>query len=73
MDRLQLELAPAGRPKRTAKPSASSDGVSASSGNDADDVLVPRADENPVVAALKAHGLYKTPLGSGKHEITCRT
>lgn len=27
--------------------------------------------ENPVVAALKAAGLYKTPLGSGKHNITC--
>ncbi len=71
VDRLQLELAPAGKPKRTAKPSASSDGASPGSGNDADDVLVPRADENPVVAALKAHGLYKTPLGSGKHDITC--
>ena len=52
VDRLQLELAPAGKPKRTAKPSASSDGASPGSGNDADDVLVPRADENPVVAAL---------------------
>jgi hypothetical protein len=33
--------------------------------------LTPRAAENPVVAALKARGLYKTPLGSGKHDITC--
>jgi RepB DNA-primase N-terminal domain len=71
VDRLQLELAPAGRPKRTAQPSASSDGASSGSGNDADDVLTPKAAENPVVAALKARGLYKTPLGSGKHDMTC--
>lgn len=71
VDRLQLELAPAGRPKKTAKPSASPDGASRGIGNDADDVLTPKAAENPVVAALKARGLYKTPLGSGKHDITC--
>ena len=71
VDRLQLELAPAGRPKKTAKPSASPDGASRGIGNDADDVLTPKAAENPVVAVLKARGLYKTPLGSGKHDITC--
>jgi hypothetical protein len=71
VDRLQLELAPAGRPKRTTKPSASPDGASHGIGNDADDVLTPKAAENPVVAALKARGLYKTPLGSGKHDVTC--
>ena len=42
VDRLQLELAPAGRPKKTAKPSASSADASHSIGNDADDVLTPR-------------------------------
>lgn len=36
-----------------------------------DGVLTPRADENPVITALKRRGLYKTPLGSGKHDITC--
>jgi hypothetical protein len=74
VERLQLELAPAGRPKKTARPSArvaQVDNISRSIGNDADDVLTPRAAENPVVAALKARGLYKTPLGSGKHDITC--
>lgn len=70
VDGLQLELAPAGRPKKTAKPTAATD-VSRNFGNDADDVLTPKAAENPVVAALKARGLYKTPLGSGKHDITC--
>lgn len=71
VDRLQLELAPAGRPKKTATPSASAGDASRNLGNDADDVLTPKAAENPVVAALKARGLYKTPLGSGKHDITC--
>ena len=70
VDRLQLELAPAGRPKKAAKPSAAAY-ASRSIGNDADDVLTPRAAENPVVAALKARGLYKTPLGSGKHDVSC--
>ena len=71
VDRLQLELAPAGRPKKTAKPAEVSGGDWHNIGNDADDVLTPKAAENPVVAALKARGLYKTPLGSGKHDITC--
>ena len=68
VDGLQLELAPAGRPKKTRK----TDGATARSlGNEADDVLTPRAAENPVVKALKAHGLYKTPLGSGRHGVSC--
>jgi hypothetical protein len=71
IDQLQLELAPAGRLKKTAKSPASPDGASQGIGNDADDVLTPKAAENPVVAALKGRGLYKTPLGSGKHDVTC--
>jgi hypothetical protein len=39
--------------------------------HDADEVLTPRAAENPVVTELKARGFYKTPLGSGKHDMTC--
>jgi hypothetical protein len=70
VDRLQLELAPAGRPKKAAKRSAPPTGDLHGIG-DADDVLTPKAAENPVVAALKARGLYKTPLGSGKHDVTC--
>jgi hypothetical protein len=70
VDRLQLELAPAGRPKKPEKPSRSVDSPHPT-GNDADEVLTPKAAENPVVAALKARGHYKTPLGSGKHDITC--
>jgi hypothetical protein len=68
VDGLQLELAPAGRPKKAAKSAVD---ASRSIGNDADDVLTPKAAENPVVAALRARGLYKTPLGSGKHDVTC--
>jgi hypothetical protein len=34
-------------------------------------VHIPRADENPVLTALKASGLYKQPLGDGRHDITC--
>ena len=71
VDQLQLKLAPAGRPKKPKTNSVQPDSISNSIGNDADDVLTPRAAENPVVAALKARGLYKTPLGSGKHDMTC--
>jgi hypothetical protein len=68
VDRLELELVATGRPK---KPSAPFTNVPHRSGNDADDVLTPKAEENPVVTELKARGLYKTPLGSGKHDMTC--
>ncbi len=36
-----------------------------------DDVHIPRTGENPVIAALKASGRYKQPLGNGIHDITC--
>jgi hypothetical protein len=36
-----------------------------------DDVHIPRANENPVIAALKTSGRYKQPLGNEKHDITC--
>ena len=68
VDSLQLELAPAGRPKKEVKSFVDH---SHNLGNEADDVLTPKAAENPVVSALKARGLYKTPLGSGRHDITC--
>ena len=71
---LQLELAPAGRPKKAAKAAkaaASPNSFLHGVANDADDVLTPKAAGNPVVVALKAQGLYKSPLGSGKHDMTC--
>lgn len=35
------------------------------------DVYRPRAAENAVLRALRQRGLYKRPLGSGRHDITC--
>ncbi|MBM3380702.1 MAG: hypothetical protein FJY39_13440, partial [Betaproteobacteria bacterium] len=32
---------------------------------------MPRPEENSVLAALRDRGLYKAPLGNGKHDITC--
>jgi hypothetical protein len=37
---------------------------------DGDPVWIPRPEENTVLAALRVHGLYKAPLGDGKHDIT---
>ncbi len=68
---LQLALAPAGRPKKSAEPSASPESATNGIDAEADDVLTPKATENPVVVALKTRALYKTPLGSGKHDVTC--
>lgn len=36
-----------------------------------DGIYIPRPAENEVIGALKVRGLYKQPLGSGKHDITC--
>lgn len=55
-----------------ASPSAQpSPGASGAAADDEDDVITPRARVNPVVTALKARGLYKSQLDSGKHDITC--
>lgn len=65
VDGLQLEMAPAGRSARqgtrTARQRLS----------DGDPVWIPRPEENRVLAALRNGGLYKAPLGDGKHDITC--
>ena len=62
----RLELAPPieARKKTPGRKAAAID-------RNADGVYVPRPDENEVIAALKKRGLYKQPLGSGKHDITC--
>ena len=70
VDGLQLVLAPEGRAQKPEKPGTTA-GTAAGNADDADDVWTPRAAENPVVVALKARGLYKTPLGTGRHDITC--
>lgn len=62
---LQLDMIRADHPKRSearahqARP------------EDGDPVWFPRPEENSVLAALRERGLYKSPLGDGKHDITC--
>lgn len=68
VDGLNLELIPVGQVKQAVGVPKT---VSGNSGNYANDVWVQKAAENPVITALKARGLYKTPLGSGKHDVTC--
>lgn len=65
VDGLQLEIVQTERSKREKTHSRQSDDA------DSDSVLIPRPEENAVIAALRQRGLYKTPLGSGKHDITC--
>lgn len=62
---LQLEMGQAERAKRTT-PRAH-----ATRPDDGDPVLIPRPEENAVIKALRERGLYKIPLGDGKHDITC--
>lgn len=68
IERLQLELAPTGRPKNKGQSTACNSQVV---DDDVEEILIPKTTENPVVSALKARNLYKMPRGSGKHEITC--
>jgi len=65
VDGLQLEMAQAGRPKRK------SDSSRQDCPDYGDAVWFPRPEENAVLVALRNRGLYKTPLGEGKHDITC--
>jgi hypothetical protein len=52
------------------KPSV--DGQIRSNGTDmTGEVYFPASVDNPVLTKLKEKSLYKTPLGSGKHDITC--
>lgn len=39
--------------------------------NAEDGVYIPRPAENEVIGALKLRGLYKQPLGSGIHDVSC--
>ena len=66
---LQIELAPAGRPKHEKKLKYATVGTAIDAHED--DVYVPCASENPIIAELKNRNLYKRPLGDGRHDITC--
>ena len=65
VDGLQLEMASAGRPTRQSTRAAQE------RPSDGDPVWIPRPEENGVLVALRDRGLYKAPLGDGKHDITC--
>ena len=68
VDGLQIELKESSQQRRS---QARKSGATTTTEQQDDEVHIPRADENPVVAILKASGRYKQPLGNGKHEITC--
>jgi len=62
---LQLEIVKSTRNKRQRQNPPQESPV------DGDPVWIPRPEENAVLVALRNHGLYKAPLGGGKHDITC--
>ena len=62
---LQLEMTTSERPKRQRRHAAQEPP------KDGDPVWIPRPEENAVIATLHELGLYKSPLGNGKHDITC--
>jgi len=63
-DGLQLESARTEQNKRGSRPAQERP-------SDGDPVWFPRPEENAVMVALRNRGLYKAPLGEGKHDITC--
>ncbi len=65
VDGLQLEMIQATRPRRQ------STRTSQERPSDGDPVWIARPDENAVLVELRNRGLYKAPLGEGKHNITC--
>jgi len=65
IDGLQLEMMQAARPKRQSTRTAQE------RPSDSDPVWIARPDENAVLVELRNRGLYKAPLGEGKHNITC--
>lgn len=65
---LKLELPTAAQDTATQQASTEADAEDDDAG---DDVFIPAAAENPVIAALKKRDLYKASLGSGKHDVTC--
>ncbi|MFH0783216.1 MAG: hypothetical protein V2B20_14880 [Pseudomonadota bacterium] len=65
VDGLQVEMAQRGRPKKLDKCENQDCSI------DGDQVWIQRPEENVVLATLRNRGLYKVPLGEGKHDITC--
>jgi hypothetical protein len=65
VDGLQLELTQARQSKGQGR------GQKQEKATGDDPVWFPRPSENAVLIALRKHGLYKVPLGEGKHDISC--
>lgn len=65
VDGLQLEMLTAGRPAQRRTHTATQ------RSQDGDPIWIARPDENGVLMELRNRGLYKSPLGDGKHDITC--
>jgi hypothetical protein len=63
-----LELAP---PKRGSRKTRDKPMATVIDRNHEEGVYIPRPEENEVIAALKKRGFYKSPLGGGKHDVTC--
>jgi hypothetical protein len=65
VDGMQLDMLPIKRPKRDTSR------ANQPRPDDGDPVWLPRPEENVVLIRLRERGLYKSPLGNGKHDITC--
>jgi hypothetical protein len=65
IDGLQLEIVEKKRTKRDYNKTEDA------SNADSEQIWTPRPEENAVLSALRNHDLYKSPLGEGKHDITC--
>lgn len=63
----RLELSP----PQTKQRAATGHNSAAIAQHGADGIYTPRPAENEVISALKSRGLYKSPLGGGKHDISC--
>jgi len=62
---LQLDITPSGRRRKEGARIAKEFPA------DGDPVWIPPPDENAVLVNLRDRGLYKKPLGEGRHDITC--
>lgn len=65
VDGLQLEIVELDRSKKPRGQAKNFEDI------DDDQIWTPRPNENAVLAALRQHNIYKSPLGEGKHDITC--
>ncbi|KTC64690.1 Uncharacterised protein (plasmid) [Legionella adelaidensis] len=67
----QLELSDEKRSKSSHIQTINANDTTNANDTDNEQIWTPGPKENTVVAALTRHSLYKSPLGEGKHDITC--